>query len=179
MTALLLLALLACAALPLLLMPVRISTRGNTREARLVSRINSLLPQTQCRECGHAGCLPYARAIATGSADIDRCPPGGEAVRLQLQSLLGRTAAETESDPGPAPVAHIDEAECIGCVKCVRACPVDAIVGAAGQMHVILARECTGCGLCVAPCPVDCITLVPRAAAPDWHWPRPRSVTAP
>lgn len=173
MSALVLLALLAGAALPLLLMPTRIATRGNTREARLVSRIHSLLPQTQCRECGYAGCLPYAQAIAAGSAGIDHCPPGGAALRHQLEALLGRPTAGTGTGMPPTTVARIDEAECIGCVKCVRACPVDAIVGAAGQMHVILERECTGCGLCIAPCPVDCITLAPRPE--PWRWPQPRS----
>lgn len=176
---LLILFLLACAALPVLLMPARIATRRNTREARLVSRIHSLLPQTQCRDCGYDGCLPYARAIAAGAADIDRCPPGGTAVRRQLQSLLGRPVLDSGHGAPPPAIARIDEAECIGCVKCVRACPVDAIVGAAGQMHAILGRECTGCGLCVAPCPVDCITMVPRTEPAPWRWPSPPAAAAP
>lgn len=171
MTSIVLLVLLAGAALPLLLMPARIATRGNTREARLAARIHSLLPQTQCRECGYDGCLPYARAIAAGAVDIDRCPPGGMEVRRQLEALLGRANTGTGAGMPPPVVARIDEAECIGCVKCVRACPVDAIVGAAGQMHVITEHECTGCGLCIAPCPVDCITLAPRPV--PWRWPQP------
>jgi electron transport complex protein RnfB len=182
MTALLVVcALLACALAPRFLRPPAVSSRGSVRQARLVSRIDSLLPQTQCRECGYAGCRPYAEAIAGGLADIYLCPPGGPDTVRQLEQLLGRAPAHPAPEPAAAPaavIAHIDEALCIGCVKCVRACPVDAILGAAGQMHSILPGQCTGCGLCVAPCPVDCITLVSPGGKPQWQWPRPLPATA-
>ncbi|OGT84176.1 MAG: hypothetical protein A3H91_14985 [Gammaproteobacteria bacterium RIFCSPLOWO2_02_FULL_61_13] len=182
MTALLLVcALLACALAPMFLRPPAVSSRGSVRQARLVSRIDSLLPQTQCGECGFAGCRPYAEAIAGGKADIYLCPPGGPVTVRQLEQLLGRSPAHPARGPAATPatvVAHIDEDLCIGCVKCVRACPVDAILGAAGQMHSILPAQCTGCDLCVAPCPVDCITLVPAAGKSQWQWPRPVSTMA-
>jgi electron transport complex protein RnfB len=174
-------ALLACALAPRFLCPPAVSNRGNVRHARLVSRIDSLLPQTQCRECGYAGCRPYAEAIAGGNADIHLCPPGGPDTVRQLEQLLGRGPTQPTPRPATAPataIAHIDEALCIGCVKCVRACPVDAILGAAGQMHSILPAQCTGCGLCVTPCPVDCITLVCATGKPQWQWPRPDPTTA-
>jgi electron transport complex protein RnfB len=128
-----------------------------------VLQIDRILPQTQCRQCGYTGCLPYASAIAEGSADINRCPPGGESVIAELADLLQR--APLPLDPTlitAAPsCAHIDEARCIGCTLCIAACPVDAIVGARRLMHSILADHCTGCGLCLPPCPVDCIELRP------------------
>lgn len=179
MSALLLIfGLLACAVVPQFLFPPRAGNRGSVRQARLVSRIDSLLPQTQCRQCGYPGCRPYAEAIAGGIADIYLCPPGGPETVRQLEQLLGRRTTPPGSGPESAPappLAHIDEALCIGCVKCVRACPVDAILGAAGQMHTVIPGLCTGCGLCVAPCPVDCITLVPGTDKPQWQWPRPGS----
>lgn len=131
----------------------------------LTDQINRLLPQTQCRECGYAGCLPYAQALAEEHADIHLCKPGGEAVLHDLSRLLHRPV-EHAAPPHQNVVAHIDEAVCIGCTACIRACPVDAIMGASKQMHTVLADECTGCGLCVAPCPVDCIYMRPTAAAP-------------
>lgn len=135
----------------------------------LVERIDALLPQTQCERCGFAGCRPYAEALARGESTPDRCPPGGRAVLARLSTLLGRGEAD-EVDPtcGDYPgltVARIDEARCIGCTLCIRACPVDAIVGASRRMHTVIADECTGCELCLPPCPVDCITLVPLAPA--------------
>jgi electron transport complex protein RnfB len=143
----------------------------------LAARIDALLPQTQCGQCGYPGCRPYAEAIANGTADIDRCPPGGTATLLELAHVLGRDPGTLAVPPQEqAVVAHIDEDECIGCLKCVRACPVDAILGAAGRMHTVLPQYCTGCGLCVAPCPVDCIDLVPattRSGIRGWCWPRP------
>ncbi len=178
---LLICALLVCALAPRFLRAPAVGSRGRVRRARLVSRIDSLLPQTQCRECGYAGCRPYAEAIAGGSVDINLCPPGGPDTIRQLEQLLGRGPAHAAPGLETAPatvIAHIDEALCIGCVKCVRACPVDAILGAAGQMHSILAGQCTGCGLCVAPCPVDCITLVCATGKPQWQWPRPVSTPA-
>jgi len=135
----------------------------------LAARIDALLPQTQCTRCGFPTCRDYAEAIAVGAADIDRCPPGGADGVAALAQLLG--VATKPLDPAygieAAPiVALIDEDVCIGCTKCIQACPVDAIVGAAKRMHTIIAAECTGCELCLPPCPVDCIALVPIAAAP-------------
>lgn len=135
----------------------------------LVSDIDALLPQTQCTRCGYPTCRAYAEAIAGGVADIDRCPPGGEEGVVALAALLGRAAKPLDPDCGverPPRVAVIDEAACIGCTKCIQACPVDAIVGAAKRMHTVVAAECTGCELCVPPCPVDCIAIVPVAGEP-------------
>jgi electron transport complex protein RnfB len=125
--------------------------------------IDRLLPQTQCERCGYAGCKPYAEAVAAGEADINRCPPGGEATIHGLAELTGTDAKPLDPECGrhtPPQVALIDEKTCIGCTRCIQACPVDAIVGAAKSMHTVIANECTGCELCLAPCPVDCIDLV-------------------
>ena len=130
----------------------------------LAGQIDKLLPQTQCGQCGYPGCKPYAQAIARGEADINQCPPGGEAGIRALSGLLDRPAKPLNPDNGiekPKAVALIREAECIGCTKCIQACPVDAIVGAPKLMHTVLADLCTGCELCIAPCPVDCIDLFP------------------
>lgn len=144
------------------------ATRKRLREQRfLVDRINSILPQTQCGRCGHPGCRPYARAIATGEA-INRCSPGGEGTIRRLALLLNEARVPLDPAHGqiePAKVAVIREAECIGCTKCIVACPVDAIIGAAKRMHTVIESECTGCDLCIEPCPVDCIDLVERAPA--------------
>jgi electron transport complex protein RnfB len=137
--------------------------------AALASRIDALLPQTQCTRCGYPTCRAYADAIALGDADINRCPPGGADGVAALAALLGRAPVGLDPACGveAAPlVAVVDEAACIGCTKCIQACPVDAIVGAAKRMHTVIAAECTGCELCVAPCPVDCIALVPVDARP-------------
>ena len=135
--------------------------------ANTVERIDALLPQTQCTRCGYPACRAYAEAIAIGEADLNQCPPGGEAGIAALAALLGRVPKPLNPVNGvekPREVALIDEAACIGCTKCIQACPVDAIVGASKFMHTVLADECTGCDLCIPPCPVDCITMVP---APD------------
>lgn len=127
--------------------------------------IDALLPQTQCGLCGYAGCRPYAEAMAAGAATIDRCPPGGVPTLRALGQLLSIDSqpyeAKVFADTRMSAVAEIREAECIGCTKCIQACPVDAIVGAAKFMHTVLPQECTGCGLCVEPCPVDCIDILP------------------
>ena len=129
----------------------------------LVDRIDRLLPQTQCGQCSFAGCRPYAEAIARGQADINQCPPGGAAGIRALAELLGREPKPLDPTHGvekPSVVALIDEATCIGCTKCIQACPVDAILGAPKLMHTVIAELCTGCELCLPPCPVDCIDLV-------------------
>jgi electron transport complex protein RnfB len=129
-------------------------------------RIDALLPQTQCTRCGYPACRAYAEAIARGDADINQCPPGGAAGIAALATLLGRKPKPLNPTNGvekPREVALIDEEVCIGCTKCIQACPVDAIVGASKLMHTVLEDECTGCDLCIAPCPVDCITMVPAA----------------
>lgn len=128
----------------------------------LAARIDAVLPQTQCTRCGFAGCAPYAQALAEGTADLDRCPPGGDAVVVALADLTGRAPKPIDpacGTPGPLLVAVIDEAACIGCTLCIQACPLDAIIGAQKRMHSILPSLCSGCELCVAPCPVDCITM--------------------
>ena len=132
-------------------------------------RIDALLPQTQCMRCGYPTCRAYADAIASGEADIDRCPPGGAEGIAALAALLDREPKPLDPACGvesPPTVAFIDEAVCIGCTKCIRACPVDAIVGASKRMHTVIADECTGCGLCLPPCPVDCIRLPETATQP-------------
>jgi electron transport complex protein RnfB len=132
----------------------------------LILALDALLPQTQCTRCGHPGCLPYAEAIAHGKADINRCPPGGDATVAELAALLGRAVLPLDpavGPPTPPQVAMIDESRCIGCARCLPACPVDAIVGAPRLMHTVIAAQCTGCDLCRAPCPVDCIELRPVA----------------
>lgn len=130
----------------------------------IVEKINAILPQTQCGQCGYPGCKPYAQAVAVGEADINQCPPGGQAGIVKLAALLGRKVIALNPQHGvekPKQVAVIDEPLCIGCTLCIQACPVDAILGANKQMHTVIAQECTGCELCVAPCPVDCIRMVP------------------
>lgn len=130
----------------------------------LAERIDALLPQTQCTKCGYSGCMPYARAIAAGEADINQCPPGGEAGIAKLAALFRRSVKPLNPAHGEEQgrgVALIDEARCIGCTLCIQACPVDAIVGAAQRMHTVVAGLCTGCDLCIPPCPVDCIDMRP------------------
>ncbi len=130
--------------------------------------IDALLPQTQCTRCGYDGCRPYARAIVEGIAPINQCPPGGAATIRALAALLQREALPLNPENGleaPALVAVIDEERCIGCIKCLPPCPVDAIVGARKLMHTVVAAICTGCELCIAPCPVDCISMIPREAS--------------
>jgi electron transport complex protein RnfB len=142
----------------------------------MADRIDKLLPQTQCGACGYPGCRPYAEAIARGEAGINQCPPGGDRAIAALAALLGREPEPPNPAYGeyrPPRVAWIDEELCIGCVKCIHACPVDAIVGAPKQMHTVLAAECTGCELCVAPCPVDCIHMLPVPHTPIWTKPAP------
>jgi electron transport complex protein RnfB len=159
---------------------IRLQVKGDP----MVERIDALLPQTQCGQCGYAGCKPYAKAIASGEADINQCPPGGEPGMVALAELMGcepkplgeNLLAQNHSE---SKVALIAGETCIGCTKCIQVCPVDAIEGAAKQIHTVVAEFCTGCQLCLPPvCPVDdCITLEEvRPTASLWKWPRPQSV---
>lgn len=135
----------------------------------LVAHIDAILPQTQCRQCGYEGCQPYAVAIARGEADINQCPPGGDAGIYALADLLAIEFKPLNTEHGeykPKAMALIDETTCIGCTLCIAACPVDAILGAAKHMHTIIASECTGCELCLPPCPVDCISMAPVTEIP-------------
>ncbi|MGH8670920.1 MAG: RnfABCDGE type electron transport complex subunit B [Burkholderiales bacterium] len=135
---------------------------------QLALQIDALLPQTQCRRCGYQGCMPYATAIAHDAADINQCPPGGNEGIASLARLLNRVPKPLNPANGAiatAALAFIDEASCIGCVRCIDACPVDAIIGAPKRMHTVISFECTGCELCVPACPVDCIDMIPMGSA--------------
>ncbi len=128
--------------------------------------IDALLPQTQCTRCGYQGCRPYAEALARGEVALNRCPPGGAALIVQLATLLGRAPLPLDADcgrEGPTLLAFIDAAVCIGCARCLPPCPTDAIVGAPNLLHTVVPQLCTGCELCLPACPVDCITMQPRA----------------
>lgn len=155
--------------------PVKDSEDNN--EELLIEKVNAILPQTQCAQCGYPGCRPYASAIIKQHELINRCPPGGEKTINDLSRLLGTPALALDSNCGmekPPLVAVIDESVCIGCTLCIHACPVDAIVGASKLMHTVISADCTGCELCLPPCPVDCIELIaPLQTASEWQWPRP------
>lgn len=150
----------------------------------IVNKIDALLPQTQCGQCGYPGCKPYAKAIESGEADINQCPPGGEAGIVALADLLGRDPKPLNEENAinaddETMVAIIEEEICIGCTKCIQVCPVDAIVGAAKQKHTVIEEYCTGCKLCLPPiCPVDyCLEMiVVQPTATIWKWPIPNSV---
>ncbi|ARU64718.1 electron transport complex subunit RsxB [Histophilus somni] len=137
----------------------------------IVEKIDALLPQSQCAQCGYPGCKPYAQAIANGD-EITKCVPGGQPLVIKIADLLGieAPAGNFEKDPLPK-VAFIDEDMCIGCTKCIQACPVDAIIGTNKAMHTIIADLCTGCELCVAPCPTDCISMINvKQHIDNWDW---------
>jgi electron transport complex protein RnfB len=149
---------------------IRFKVEGNP----LVEKIEAILPQTQCGQCGYPGCKPYAEAIAEGEAEINRCPPGGQEGVAKLADLLGREAEPLDIEERPRQAAVIDERSCIGCTLCIQACPVDAIVGAARQMHTVVAALCTGCELCMKPCPVECIHMQILPEKIDhWKWKYP------
>lgn len=143
----------------------------------IVDKIDAILPQTQCGQCTYPGCRPYAEAIAKGEADINQCPPGGQAVINELSDLLGVDPKPLNEEHGvhtEKTVVYIDEQLCIGCTLCIQACPVDAIVGAAKLMHTVIENECTGCDLCIPVCPVDCIHIKPvTETISTWKWPLP------
>ena len=139
------------------------SARAPLGSVELVERLDRILPQTQCGQCGFDGCRPYAEAMAHEMADVDRCPPGGDDGAKALAKLLGIESKPYDRSRGyhkPAQVAVVVEADCIGCTKCIQACPVDAIIGASKLMHVVVEPLCTGCELCVPACPVDCIDMM-------------------
>jgi len=148
------------------------AARQSAQEVAARARaIDALLPQTQCRQCGFAGCLPYAQAIAAGAAPINRCPPGGSDGIAALAHFSGQAPIALDPDcgtPRPLHVARIDESRCIGCTLCIQACPVDAIVGGSKRMHTVLAADCTGCDLCLPPCPMDCIEMIPVQPMRAW-----------
>ena len=150
---------------------IQFKTQGNP----LAEQVNAVLPQTQCGQCGFAGCKPYAEAIIQGKAEINLCPPGGKEGVQRIAELLGRDCSRLKSvEETPKQRAKIDEQNCIGCTLCIQACPVEAIIGAAKQMHTVVSDICTGCALCIPPCPVECIDI---QAIPidkeNWKWPYP------
>lgn len=145
------------------------TNESNSEANGLITQIDAILPQTQCAKCGYPGCKPYATAIVNGEADINQCPPGGDAGIHALANLTHMEYKPLNTENGiekPKALAFIDEATCIGCTLCIQACPVDAILGASKQMHTVIVNECTGCELCIAPCPVDCITMEPIGVQP-------------
>ncbi|NJD00957.1 electron transport complex subunit RsxB [Candidatus Erwinia dacicola] len=150
------------------------SRRFEVEEDPIVEQIDAILPQSQCGQCGHPGCRPYADAVGNNGELINKCVPGGEQTMLKLAALLNidpQPLAEEASLKLERKSAWIDEAKCIGCTKCIQACPVDAIVGATRAMHTVLSDVCTGCELCVAPCPTDCIEMRPVATTTaNWKW---------
>ncbi|RIY32612.1 electron transport complex subunit RsxB [Psittacicella hinzii] len=131
------------------------------KEDPIVEKIDNLLPQTQCGQCGYPGCLPYAQALADGD-EINKCIPGGQDLVVKLAELLDREVPAEQLEEPEDLVAIIREQDCIGCLHCIEACPVDAIIGAKKLLHVIIPDYCTGCKLCVDPCPVKCIDMIPR-----------------
>ncbi|MGL6261701.1 electron transport complex subunit RsxB [Vibrio sp. WXL103] len=148
------------------------SIRFKVEADPIVDQIDAILPQTQCGQCGYPGCRPYAEAIANGDV-INKCPPGGQATIEKLADLMGVDVPDSADGPEQAikTVAFIHEDMCIGCTKCIQACPVDAIVGGTKALHTVIKDECTGCDLCVAPCPTDCIEMIPVNATTDtWKW---------
>ncbi|MEC6815842.1 electron transport complex subunit RsxB [Photobacterium toruni] len=148
------------------------SVRFKVEADPIVEQIDAILPQTQCGQCGFPGCRPYAEAIANGEV-INKCPPGGQATIEKLADLMGVEVPQASNEVASSikKVAFIHEDMCIGCTKCIQACPVDAIVGGTKAIHTVIKDECTGCDLCVSPCPTDCIEMIPVKETPDnWKW---------
>lgn len=140
----------------------------------MVEKVENLLPQTQCGQCGYPGCRPYAEAVAHGEAEINHCIPGGDRTMRQIADLMGVPPKEIEEEATVPMIAFIREDECIGCTLCIKACPVDAIIGAPKQYHTVITDHCTGCTLCVEPCPVDCIDMLQKPELLEhWSWPLP------
>ncbi|EER47670.1 electron transport complex protein RnfB [Actinobacillus minor NM305] len=137
----------------------------------IVDQIDALLPQSQCGQCGYPGCRPYAEAIANGD-QITKCVPGGQPLVVKIADLMGVDVPTMEGEEAPeTKVAFIHEDMCIGCTKCIQACPVDAIIGTNKAMHTVIADLCTGCELCIAPCPTNCIEMIkPKTSAQNWNW---------
>lgn len=151
------------------------SRRFQVEEDPVVEQVEAMLPQSQCGQCGYPGCRPYAEAVSLNGEKINKCVPGGEAMMLKLAEKLNVDPQPLDGDDAvrkpERQVAWIDEANCIGCTKCIQSCPVDAIVGSTKAVHTVVSDLCTGCDLCVAPCPTDCIELRPVAPTPDsWKW---------
>ncbi|PIE41840.1 MAG: electron transport complex subunit RsxB [Gammaproteobacteria bacterium] len=152
-------------------------------EDPIVDQIDALLPQTQCGQCGHPGCRPYAESIANNTDEINKCVPGGDDTIQAMADLLGKDFIPLDAEEGAHSdvpvVAVIREDECIGCTKCLQACPMDAILGSAKHMHTVISSECTGCDLCVDPCPVDCIDIIPvPTTQQNWTWDAPPGIGA-
>jgi electron transport complex protein RnfB len=153
---------------------VKFKIKGNPK----AEAIDKILPQTQCGQCGYPGCKPYAEALANDEADVNLCVPGGHQVMILISEITGLEPKEMDALPEEAPegkiTAWIDEDLCIGCTHCIKACPVDAIMGANKLMHTVIQAECTGCDLCAPVCPVDCIDMRPENITPkNWQWPKP------
>ncbi|WP_029407414.1 electron transport complex subunit RsxB [Thiomicrorhabdus sp. Milos-T2] len=157
---------------------VRFKIEGNPT----AERIDKILPQTQCGQCGYPGCKPYAEALAKGETEVNKCVPGGTEVMILISEITGLEPKEMETveeEDKPKEVARINEDLCIGCVLCIKACPVDAILGATKLMHTVIEKECTGCELCVPVCPVDCIDMQPiPLSTRNWKWPEPDETIA-
>lgn len=158
-------------SLLLLRLDNKLADRQNM-QTKLVEEVNQILPQTQCGECGYTGCRPYAEAMVNHGVDISLCPPGGGRTQNKLALILGKSNIIANNHVPTTTIANIDPEVCIGCVKCIKVCPVDAIVGAAKQLHMVIPSLCTGCELCIPPCPVDCISMTPSPQA-QWQWTNP------